>query len=316
MKLSLKSKIFLVGHNGLVGSALLRFLKKNKFKNIITVNRKKLDLRNFEKVKKFFSNNKIDFVINCAARVGGINANSTYPADFILDNLSIQNNILINCRNFKIKRTIFLGSSCVYPKKNKIPIKEDYLLTGKLEKTNQAYAIAKIAGIKACESLFIQDKMDLVCLMPTNVYGINDNFDKNSSHVVPGMISKFIEAQKNNKKKIELWGTGKPIREFIFEDDLAEAIFFVLKAPQKKIIKVCNNQFPMINIGTKDSITIKNLAKKIKNIVNYKGKIFFNRLYPDGTFIKNLDSSRIRKLGWKPKVRLDEGLRIVINSKL
>ena len=316
MKVSLNSKIFLAGHNGLVGSALYRLLKKKNFKNIITASRKKLDLRDFNKVKKFFSNNKIDFVINCAARVGGINANNSFPADFILDNLAIQNNILTNCRRYKIKRTIFLGSSCVYPKKNKIPIKEDYLLTGKLEKTNQAYAIAKIAGIKACESLFLQDKMDLVCLMPTNVYGINDNFDKNSSHVVPGMIAKFIEGRRKNKKKIELWGTGKPIREFIFEDDLAEAIYFILTSTQKKIIKVCNNQFPLINIGTKDSITIKNLANKIKKIVNFKGKIVFNDSYPDGTFIKNLDSSRIRRLGWKPKIRLEEGLRTVIKSKL
>ena len=230
------SRIFIAGHKGLVGSSILNLLKKHKFKNILIKDRKKLDLTNSKKVDLFFRKNRPEYVIMCAARVGGILENSKYPTEFIVENLMIQNNILISTKKYNIKRTIFLGSSCIYPKRSRIPIKEEYLLTGKLEETNQAYAIAKISGIKLCESLFNQYNQDIVSLMPTNVYGIKDNFDLHSSHVIPGMIAKFLKAKKNNQD-VYLWGSGKPIREFIYDEDLANAIYLILKTSQKKNLK-------------------------------------------------------------------------------
>jgi GDP-L-fucose synthase len=308
------SKIFIAGHNGLVGSAIYDLLKKKKFNKILIVNRKKLDLRNSNKVFDFFKKNKIEFVIICAAKVGGIMANSTYPTEFLIENIEIQNNILKASMKFNIKRVIFLGSSCIYPKASKTPIKEDVLLNGKLEKTNEAYGLAKITGIKLSEYMFKQYKRDMICLMPTNIYGINDNFNSFSSHVIPGMITKFINAKKN-RGNVELLGTGKPLREFLYVDDLAEAIFLALKINKNSIKKVFNKEFPLMNVGSGRNISIKKLAYLIKDITNFKGKIKFNSNYPDGVFKKNLNSNKIRKLGWAPKIKLEEGLKRIILSK-
>ena len=308
------SRIFIAGHNGLVGSAVHSLLKKKKFKRIITVNRKKLDLRQSNKVFDFFKQKKVEFVVICAARVGGIMANSTYPTEFLIENIEMQNNILKASMKFNIKRVIFLGSSCIYPKFARTPIKESSLLSGKLEKTNEAYGLAKITGIKISEYMYKQYNRDIVCLMPTNIYGINDNFDEFTGHVIPGMISKFIKSNKENKA-VELLGTGKPLREFLYVDDLAEAIFIVLKANKNKLKQISGNNFPIINIGTGEIISIKKLAYLIKKKVNFKGKIKFNPKFPDGTLKKNLNSNKIKKLGWKPKTNLNVGLEKVITTR-
>jgi len=304
------SKIFIAGHNGLVGSSVNNLLIKKDFKKIITVNRKQLDLTNTKKVFEFFKRNKIEFVIICAARVGGIMANSTYPTEFLMENIDMQNNILKASIKYSIKRVIFLGSSCIYPKISKTPIKEISLLSGKLETTNEAYALAKIAGIKASEYMYHQYKRDIVCLMPTNIYGINDNFNEFSGHVIPGMISKFIRANKE-VKSVNLLGTGKPLREFLYVDDLAEAILLVLKSTKNKLKKISDNSFPIINVGSNEIISIRKLAYLIKKKIGFKGKIKFNSKFPDGTIKKNLNSIRIKKLGWKPKTNLDKGLEKV-----
>ena len=308
--------IFVAGHNGLVGSSVLNLLIEKGYKRIITVDRKKLDLRDYNKVKSFFKKKKINYMIMAAARAGGIMANSSNQKDFFLENIEIQNSLLKLALEKKIKRTIFLGTSCIYPKLSKTPIKEDSLLSGKLEKTNQCYAIAKIAGIKLSEALFEDYNLDIVCLMPTNVYGVNDNFDKFNGHVIPAMISKFIQAKKKNLKKIKLLGTGKPIREFIHSNDLANAIVTCLKISKSKIKKLFKPSMPIINIGTGESVSIFELAKTISKLVGFKGKIVFDNNYPDGTFKKNLNSNKIYSLGWKPNIKLAEGLKEVIDKKL
>ena len=229
--------IFIAGHNGLVGSSVLKKLKDQGFKNLITVDKKKLNLQNYSKVNKFFKNKKIDYMIMAAAKAGGIMANLNNQKDFFLENIEIQNSLLQLALEKKIKRTIFLGTSCIYPKFSKTPIREEYLLNGKLEKTNQCYAIAKIAGIKLCETLYEDHNLDIICLMPTNVYGVNDNFDKNNGHVIPAIITKILEAKKKNIKRIKLLGTGRPFREFINSEDLAEAILFSLKLKNIKLKK-------------------------------------------------------------------------------
>ena len=251
--------IFIAGHKGLVGSSVLNLLKKKGFRNIITVDKKKLNLRDSNKVLKYFKKKKIDYMIMSAARAGGIIANSNNQKDFFLENIEIQNSLLKLSLQKKIKRTIYLGTSCIYPKFSKTPINEDSLLTGKLEKTNQCYAIAKIAGIKLSEALYEDNNLDIVCLMPTNVYGINDKFDKINGHVIPAMISKFIESKKKKSKFIRLLGTGRPIREFIYSDDLAEAIIKCLNVPYRKLRKKFKSKLPIINVGTGESISISNL---------------------------------------------------------
>ena len=311
-----KSKIFLAGHKGLVGSAIYQVLKKKKFKNIITIDKKKIDLRDYKKLFNFFKNKKIDYIIMAAARAGGILANSNNQRDFFLENIEIQNNLLKLALSKKAKRTIYLGTSCIYPKFAKNPIKEESLLTGKLEKTNQCYAIAKIAGIKLCEALFEDDNLDVVCLMPTNIYGINDNFDKFSGHVIPSMISKFVEAKKRNLREVQLLGTGKPVREFLHADDLANAVLDILQTSKKKLLKISGNKLPLINIGSGKHITIKKLAQLISNSVGFKGQIKFDKKFPDGTLRKNLNSSKIKKLGWKPKIYLKPGIDKVVKSRL
>ena len=257
---------------------------------------------------------KPKYLIICAAKVGGILENNNNQINFLVDNFLIQRNLLLSAKKLKLKKIIYLGSSCVYPKFSKIPIKEDYLMSGKLEKTNEAYALAKICGIKICSSLYNDFNMDVTCLMPTNVYGENDNFDISSSHVIPGLISKFLYAKKYNKN-VEIWGTGKPIREFLYVNDLAEAIVKVLNCSKKNIQKVSKDKLPLFNVGSGESLSIKKLVFLIKKITDFKGKIFFNKNFPDGTLNKNLDSSKIRKLGWRNKTKLKIGLTKVISER-
>jgi len=307
--------IYIAGHKGLVGSSVLKKLKEQGFKNLITVDKKKLNLQNYSKVNKFFKNKKIDYMIMAAARAGGIMANLNNQKDFFLENIEIQNSLLQLALKKKIKRTIFLGTSCIYPKFSKTPIREEYLLNGKLEKTNQCYAIAKIAGIKLCETLYEDHNLDIICLMPTNVYGINDNFDKNNGHVIPAIISKIIEAKKKNIKRIKLLGTGRPLREFINSEDLAEAIIFSLRLKNLELKKKFKNKLPILNIGTKDEISVKNLSQLISELIGFNGEIKFDKKFPDGTFRKNLDTKKINSLGWFPKIKLKVGLKKVIESR-
>ena len=309
------SKIYIPGHNGLVGRAVLDLLHKQGYKNILFKNRKELDLTNEKKVDLFFKKKKPDFLIICAARVGGILENKNYPLEFLLDNFSIQKNLLLAAKKYKIKRTIFLGSSCIYPKYSKIPIKENYIMGGKLEKTNESYALSKIMGIKLCEILYNQFKQDIICLMPTNLYGEEDNFVIASSHVIPGLISKFLKAKKLNKN-VKIWGTGKPIREFLHVEDLAKAILSVLKLKNEMVRNVCKNELPIFNVGSGESISIKKLAYLIKKISEFRGIIYFDTSFPDGTINKNLDSTKIKKLNcWKPEIKLLTGLNRLIKSR-
>jgi len=307
--------IFIAGHKGLVGNAVYKLLKKKGFKNLITIDRKKVDLRNSVLVDNFFKNKNIDYMVMAAARAGGIIANSSNQKDFFLDNIEIQNSLLKLALKKKIKRTIYLGTSCIYPKFSKVPIKEESLLTGILEKTNQCYAIAKIAGIKLCEALFEDYNLDIVCLMPTNVYGDNDNFNKVTGHVIPAIIAKIEEAKKFNKKSVKLLGTGKPLREFIHTDDLAESIVKCLFVSKKIFKKKYKLNLPVINVGTNEEISIKNLSKLIAKFARYVGKIEFDHKSPDGTYRKGLNSSKIRDLGWYPRIKLEDGLKKVIEKR-
>ena len=308
-------RIFIAGHKGLVGSSVFKTLKDAGFNNLITINRKKLDLRDFKKVEKFFGNKKIDYMVMSAAKAGGILANNNNQTNFFLENIEIQNSLLKLALKKKIKRTIFLGTSCIYPKFAKTPIREESLLTGELEKTNQCYAIAKISGIKLCESLYEDFNLDIICLMPTNVYGENDKFDKLDGHVIPAMIAKFETAKRYKKKIVKLLGTGRPLREFIHSNDLAEAIYFCLRIKKTSLKKLFKSKLPIINVGTKDEISIKKLSRLIANYIGYKGKVIFDKSFPDGTFRKNLNSSKINNLGWKPKINFKKGLRKLINLR-
>ena len=308
------SRIFISGHNGLVGSAVYRNLNRNGYKNLIVISKNKLDLKNSVKVNLFFKKNRIEYMIMCAAKAGGIVANKKYPVDFFNENILIQNSLLNAALNFKLKRTIFLGTSCIYPTEAAVPIKEDYLLTGKLHKTNEAYAVAKIAGITLCKALYEQHGLDLVALMPTNIYGVNDKYDAEKSHVIPGMLLKFLEAKKSKKKEIVLWGDGSPRREFLYSDDLAEAIRIILNSSKKRLFDLCEENFPIINIGSGDIYSIKDLANIIKNKTNYKGRIYFDKSYPNGTMQKNLDYKRMLKLKWMPKIFLNQGLDIILRE--
>ena len=293
-----KSKIFITGHRGLVGSAILRRLDYYNYNNILTIDKKKLDLRNQKEVFNFFKKHKIDAVINAAGTVGGIYANDKYKADFIYNNLAIQNNIIHACYLNRIKSLIFLGSSCIYPRNSIQPIKEKYLLTGELEKTNEPYAIAKIAGIKVCESYNFQYKTNYKCLMPCNSYGPNDNYNLKTSHFFPALIKKAIDAKKKKINKIILWGSGKPKRELMYVDDLADACIYFLNKKTKETL---------INVGTGHDLSILNYAKFILKQMNLKCKIVLNRSKPDGVLRKIIDSSIANRYGWFPKVDLKEG---------
>ena len=294
------SRIFITGHNGLVGSALLRRLKFFGYKKIVTIKRSQLDLRIQSKVEKFFRKNKIDAVINAAGTVGGILANNKYKAEFIYDNLSIQNNIIHSCYKNNVKNLIFLGSSCIYPRNSKQPIKEGYLLKGELEKTNEPYAIAKIAGIKMCESYNFQYKTNYKCIMPCNLYGPNDKYDLKKSHFLPALISKIYEAKKNNKKFIILWGTGNPKRELLYVDDLADACIYFLNKKTKETL---------INVGSGKEKKISSYAKFIIKELKCNIHIKNDLSKPDGTPRKIIDSSIARKYGWKPKINFKDGFK-------
>jgi GDP-L-fucose synthase len=297
--MELNAKIFVAGHNGMVGSAIVRKLKEIGYTNIITFDRSKLNLLNQLDVQSFFNINCPEYVFVCAAKVGGIKANNEMKGDFIYENIMIQSNIIKSSKDHNVKKLIFLGSSCIYPKMSPQPIKEEYLLTGPLEPTNDAYAIAKIAGIKMCQSFNQQYGTNYISVMPTNLYGPNDNYDLNNSHVLPAMIRKFHEAKLESKDKVEIWGTGTPMREFLYVDDLADACIHLM---------LNYNSSEVVNIGTGLDITIKDLALTIKEVVNFKGDIYFNSEMPDGTPRKLLDVSKLKDLGWEYKISLREGI--------
>ena len=299
-----KSKIFVTGHKGLVGSSVLRRLNYYGYKNILTVDKKKLDLRNQKEVFDYFKKKKIDAVINAAGKVGGIYANNNYKANFIYDNLAIQNNVIHACYQNKIKSLIFLGSSCIYPRNSKQPIREKYLLTGELEKTNEPYAVAKIAGIKMCESYNFQYKTNYKCLMPCNLYGPNDNYNLKTSHFFPALIVKAIQVKKN-KKNIILWGSGKAKRELMYVDDIADAcIYFMNKKTNESLI----------NVGVGYDMSILNYAKFILKKLNLSCKIILDKSKSDGTPRKIIDSSIANKYGWFPKINLDTGFYITLRN--
>jgi len=306
-------KIFIAGHKGMVGSAIFRKLQ-NKPNRIVIADKRKLNLLDQKSVLSFFKRNKFDEVYLCAAKVGGIHANTTYVADFIYQNLEIQNNLIHSAYLTKVKRLMFLGSSCVYPKKPKIPIKEEYLLTSELENTNEMYAIAKIAGLKLCKAYNSQFKTDFRAVMPTNLYGQNDNYDNLNSHVLAALIKKIILAKKQNKKSFIVWGTGKPKREFLHVDDLANATVKIMNLSKKKYNKIAGEKFPFINVGSGTDISIKDLAKLICKIVGFKGKMIFDKSKPDGTYRKLMDNKKLKKIKWKPKISLNVGIKKTISD--
>lgn len=298
------SKIYVAGHAGLVGSAITKKLQKEGYENLILKTRKELDLTDNGAVAEFFKKEAPDFVFMAAAKVGGIMANSTYPADFIYDNLTIQTNIIHQSFLSGVKKLLFLGSSCIYPKLAPQPIKEEYLLTDKLEPTNQAYAISKIAGIITCQSYNKQHGTNFISVMPTNLYGPNDNFDLQTAHVLPALIKRFHEAKIKKIEKVEVWGTGNAKREFLYIEDLADACAYLMNN---------YNETEIINIGTGEDVSIKELAEIIKEVVDFEGKIDWDTSKPDGTPRKLLDVSKLNELGWHHKIELNEGIKMTYN---
>ena len=306
-------KIFIGGHKGMVGSAILRKIK-NSHNKIVIADKKKINLLDQKSVLNFFKKNKFDEVYLCAAKVGGIHANNTYVAEFIYQNLEIQNNFIHSAYLTKVKRLMFLGSSCVYPKKPKIPIKEEYLLTSELESTNEMYAIAKIAGLKMCKAYNSQFKTDFRAIMPTNLYGKKDNYDDLNSHVLAALIKKIVLAKKQNKKLFKVWGTGKPKREFLHVDDLADATIKIMNLSKLRYNKIAGEKFPFINVGSGSDISIKDLAKLISKIVGFKGKMIFDKSKPDGTIRKLMDNTKLKTIKWKPKISLKSGIKKTIED--
>lgn len=295
------AKIYVAGHRGMVGSAILRKLKNEGFSNLLVRNSSELDLRNQSEVLTFFQQEKPDYVFLAAAKVGGIIANNTYRADFLYENLTIQNNIIHSSYLNGVKKLMFLGSSCIYPKMAPQPLKEEYLLTGLLEPTNEPYAIAKIAGIKMCEAYRDQYDCNFISVMPTNLYGYNDNYHPENSHVLPALIRKLHEAKINGLTKVSIWGSGSPMREFLFADDLADACFFLMEN---------YNDTELINIGTGQDLTIRELAILIKEVVGFMGDLTFDTSKPDGTPRKLMDVSKLHNLGWNHKTGLEDGLKL------
>lgn len=300
-------KIYIAGHRGMVGSAIHRKLSKEGFNNIVTRTSKELDLRNQNAVKEFFEQEKPDYVFMSAAKVGGIVANNTYRAEFIYDNLMIQNNVIHHSYLNGVKKLLFLGSSCIYPKMAPQPLKEEYLLTGLLEPTNEPYAIAKIAGIKMCDAYRAQYGCNYISVMPTNLYGPNDNYDLKNSHVLPALIRKFHTAKIENAASVEIWGTGSPLREFLHADDLADACFYLMEN---------FNEEGFVNIGCGEDISIKDLALMVKDIVGFKGELKFDTTKPDGTPRKLMDVTKLHNMGWKHKIELREGINGVYKDVL
>jgi len=301
-------KIYIAGHTGLVGSSIVRNLKSKNFNNLLTISHSELDLTNQSKVSDFFEKEMPDYVIIAAAKVGGIAANNNFPADFIYDNIMIQTNIINASFKFNVKRLLFLGSTCIYPKLAEQPIKESSLLTGLLEETNEPYAIAKISGIKLCESYNRQYNTDFRSLMPTNLYGENDNFHPENSHVIPALIRRFHEAKINNDDEVIIWGDGTPMREFLYVDDMAEASIFVLSLTKEKYYSNVGPSQTHINAGTSIDISILELAETLKSIIGFKGKINFDSSKPNGAPRKVVDTSKLSEMGWSHKVNLFEGL--------
>ena len=299
--MELNSKIYVAGHRGLVGSAIVRNLQAKGYSNLVFRTSQELDLTKRYQVDEFFRQEKPEYVFLAAAKVGGIVANYDYPADFIRDNLMIQTNVIDASHQNNVKKLLFLGSTCIYPKLTPQPMREDSLLTGELEPTNEAYAIAKIAGIKMCQSYNRQYGTNYICVMPTNLYGPNDNFDLESSHVLPALIRKFHEAKKNNLPSVEVWGTGAPRREFLYSDDLADATVYLMNF---------YNESELVNIGVGQDISIKELAEKVRETVGYDGMVEFNTEKPDGTPRKLVDVTKLNGLGWKSKTPLEEGLAL------
>ena len=301
-----KEKIYIAGHRGMVGSAIYRRLKKDGFENFIFRTSNELDLRDQKAVADFFAKEKPEYVFLAAAKVGGILANNTYRAEFLYDNLMIQSNVIENSYRQGIKKLLFLGSSCIYPKLAPQPLKEEYLLTGLLEHTNEPYAIAKIAGIKMCDAYRSQYGCNFISVMPTNLYGPNDNYDLNNSHVLPALLRKFHEARINDQPEVVVWGSGIPRREFLHADDMADASVFLMRN---------YNEEGLINIGVGEDLSIKELAEMIKDIVGYKGKIVFDSSKPDGTPRKLMDVSKLSALGWKASISLEDGIAQVYKEK-
>lgn len=300
-------KIYVAGHRGMVGSAIVRKLEKEGFVNIVTRSSKELDLRNQDAVNQFFETEKPQFVVLAAAKVGGILANNTYRAEFLYDNLMIESNIIHASYLHKVEKLLFLGSSCIYPKMAPQPLKEEYLLSGFLENTNEPYAIAKIAGIKLCEAYRDQYGCNFIAGMPTNLYGPNDNYHPQNSHVIPALIRKFHEAKMQNLKSVEIWGTGTPLREFLYVDDLADACYFLLQEYNEKMF---------VNIGSGTDLSIKELAETIQQVIGFEGELKFDTSKPDGTPRKLMDVTRLMNAGWKPKIGLKEGLQLAYQDFL
>ena len=313
-----REKIFIAGHNGLVGSAIYRLLNNSTNHELITINHKELDLTNQNLVKEFFSQNHISQVYIAAAKVGGIYANENYPADFIYQNLLIQSNLIDSAFKYGVKKLLFLGSSCIYPKFANQPINESELLNGYLEKTNEPYAIAKIAGIKLCESFNRQYSkshgIDFRSIMPTNIYGPGDNYHPENSHVIPALIKRIHEAKIKNLGEVQIWGTGNAMREFLFVDDLASASIHIMNLEKEIFQSEINPMCSHINVGTGQDITIKELASKIKEVVGYQGELIFDTTKPDGTPRKLLDIKKLSRLGWRYKTKLSEGLKITYDD--
>lgn len=301
------SKIYIAGHKGMVGSAIKRKLESEGFQNILVADSKALDLRDQQAVAKWFEENKPEYVFLAAAKVGGIIANNTYRGEFLYDNLMIQSNIIEASRKADVKKLMFLGSSCIYPKMAPQPLKEEYLLTGELEQTNEPYAIAKIAGIKMCDAYRDQYGCNYISVMPTNLYGLNDNYHPQNSHVLPALIRRFHEAKAQNLASVTIWGSGTPKREFLFADDLAEACIFLMEH---------YNEAGLVNVGCGSDLSIADLANQIKDVIGYEGKIEYDVTKPDGTPRKLMDVSKLSKFGWTYKTNLEDGLRIAYNDFL
>lgn len=299
--MELNSKIYVAGHRGLVGSAIVRNLEAKGYTNIVYRTHNELDLTNQADVQAFFKEEQPEYVILAAAKVGGIHANNTYPADFIYDNLMIQNNVIKAAHDYKVKKLLFLGSTCIYPKMAPQPIREEYLLTGALEETNEAYAVAKIAGLEMCKFFKRQYGDNFISCMPTNLYGPNDNFDLQSSHVLPALIRKFHEAKVNGRDTVEVWGTGTPLREFIYVDDMADACVFLMENYDGE---------QHVNIGTGEEVSIRELAETVKEVVGFEGELVFNTDMPDGTPRKLTTVDKLHGLGWKHKTSLNEGIKL------
>jgi GDP-L-fucose synthase len=305
--MKIHDKIYIAGHNGMVGSAILRKLRAEGYQNLVLRSSSELDLRNQSEVNSFFEKEKPDYVFLAAARVGGILANNTRRADFLYDNLMIECNVIFAAHYYDVKKLLFLGSSCIYPKFAEQPMKEEALLTGELEQTNEPYAIAKIAGIKLCESYRSQYGKNFISAMPTNLYGSGDNYDLQSSHVIPALIRKFHEAKIGNKDEVVVWGTGSPLREFMHVDDLADACYFLMQNYDEELF---------VNVGSGEEISIAELAQLIKVTIGYEGNLVFDTSKPDGTPRKLMDSSRLQKMGFKSSISLSKGLEMVYNDGL